>query len=329
MSNVTYDPIREIVPLRRIRVFKPVAPPPLGTCLVLEPDEGPPLVIEAGQRVPEARLGHYKRAYVVDLGRYGLRLEERLPSADPAFQFTASVSFTCRVHNPAIIATRGVRDITAFVRLPMAKMMRAVSRSYDIGESNDAEAALNAQLETFTGDSAVQLGGYLVELEAGGGAARSSAEFHDTSREIRMDRMRRAPMSEVVSGGRDALRAQWLATHGGDPSELLEFEEANKAREAEQLLRAIGALSGDKAAEPFDTRDERRRLMSHLLGESAEGRPKRGSLRQSRIAGSLAGTSSKTSEKDSVAPPEENGQNEKDPPVSRLRGTGKRRDPDQ
>lgn len=286
MPNTTYDPILEVRDLPRYRVLRPVNAPQLGTALVLEPKSGPPLVIHAGDAVPEARLGHYLRAFTVDLGQYGLQLDEMLTSADPSFAFNCSVTFSCRVRDPAMVVAHNIRDITAAVRLPIVRIMKAVAHHYDISQFNHAQAALNDALGTYTGDAAIQLGSYLVELHVGGGARTSSAEYHDLTREARLDGLRRSEMSEVVARGRDEMIAQWLIKNGGDPGALFDAEARAKLRESEHLLAAMGILSpsgGDD--EPFDLKDERRRLLGRILGDSAgpeDDRPRR------RLSGSLA-----------------------------------------
>jgi hypothetical protein len=93
-------------------------------------------------------------------------------------------------------------------------------------------------------------------------------------------------MSEVVARGRDEMIAQWLIKNGGDPGALFDAEAQAKLRESEHLLAAMGILSpsgGDD--EPFDLKDERRRLLGRILGDSAgpeDDRPRR------RLSGSLA-----------------------------------------
>jgi hypothetical protein len=322
--NTTYNPILEIQELRRFRVFTPLAAPRLGTALVLEPDTGEPLVIQAGQRIPDPHMGNYKRSFLIDLGQYSLRLEEELPSADPAFLFRGSVTFNCRVEKPEIIAQHGIRDMTASVRSPLVRMMRRIARMYDISNFNTAEAALNEELDKFSGDPAYHLSNYLVELSVGNeAAAQSSTNYYDTNRDIRIETIRRDAMSGVVAGGRDKLFAQWLAKYDGDPSALLEMEAEAKALESDNLLRAMSILAprgGD--TEAFDTREERRRLLRRFLSDSGAGTsPKREptTLRRSRIAGSLGPSTSRRETRE--APDPADGDSEAEPPdrSSRLR----------
>ncbi|HSV64691.1 MAG TPA: hypothetical protein VLJ59_02130 [Mycobacteriales bacterium] len=301
MANTnTYDPILDLRELPRFRVFGSLPPPGLGTALVLEPGAGNPLVINAGERVPDARLGHYRRSYLVDLKPYRLRLEEWLPSRDPAFLFETAVTFTCRAEDPALVACTGIRDVTAALRNPLVAIMRPIAQQYDIAELSATERALNQALQSFGGDRAFRLGGYLVELAVGGDAIAGSAAYHDTSREIRLEEMRRKPMSEVVAAGRDELVAQWLTKHGGDPDALLGMEADAKELEVFQILRAmeIVSSSGEKT-ESFETREQLRRLSSRFMPEpGAIGPPERGG-RRSRLSGSLTRSSSGGSDRPS------------------------------
>jgi hypothetical protein len=324
VPTTTYDPILEVRDLPRYRVLRPVAPPQLGTALVLEQKQGAPLVIHAGDGVPESRLGHYRRAFVVDLGQYGLQLDEMLTSADPSFVFNCSVTFSCRVRDPALVVTHNIRDMTAAVRLPIVRIMHSVAHEYDISQFNQAQAALTDRLGSYVGDTAIELGSYLVELHVGGGARTSSAEYHDVAREARLDAIRRSEMSEIVARGRDELIAQWLIRNDGDPTALFEAEATAKHRESENLLTAMNILSSsDTDVEPFDTKDERRKLMGRFLedhgGVADDGRPRR-----RRLSGSLASRPSEpaTGEREPKPKPAEGPADVPDPAVrkSRVRG---------
>jgi hypothetical protein len=289
--TLTYDPILEIRQLPRVRILSPVSAPQRGTALVLEGVGREPLVVHAGERVPEPRLGNYTTAFLVDLAQYGLELDERLPSADRAFLHECRLTFTCAVRDPALVVERGIRDMTEAVRLSLVRVMRAVARSYDISQANDAEAALGAALEEFDGDAAISLGNYLVEIAVPGqDAERSSERYHDATRELRLERMSREEMSRVLATGREEVIAQWLAKHGRDPSALLEMEADAHDAESERVLRAVHLLSASgRADEPFDTKEERKRLIGRLLPDSpalpASDPGARGS-RRARLVGS-------------------------------------------
>jgi hypothetical protein len=178
MPTITYDPILETV--------APLASPRMGTALVLETALGEPLVVLPGERVPDRHVGGYRRANLVDLTLHGLLLEAELPSRDTfidgvpdvrrcqlssPFPFAATVSFSCQVTNPAMVAAGGIRDMTAAVRPRLVKILRSVAQRYDVLDVAVAEAALNSALDRYYGNSAVRLGQFTVELETGDLAA--------------------------------------------------------------------------------------------------------------------------------------------------------------
>lgn len=159
MPTITYDPI--------LATAAPRATPRAGTALVLETALGERLVVLHGERVPDRHTAGYRRSHLVDLTPHGLELEAELPSQDRSFSFAATVSFTCQVTNPAMIATGGIRDLTAAIRPRLVKILRAVAQRYDVLDVAIAEAALNSALDRYYGNSAVRLGQFLVELETG------------------------------------------------------------------------------------------------------------------------------------------------------------------
>jgi len=159
MPTITYDPILETT--------APVTTPRTGTALVLETVRGQRLVVLHGEQVPARPSGGYRRAHLVDLTLHQLALEAELPSKDRTFSFDATVSFTCQVTNPAVVAAGGLHDLTATVRPRLVKILRAVTHRYDVLDVAVAEAALNSVLDRHYGNSAVRLGRFVVELETG------------------------------------------------------------------------------------------------------------------------------------------------------------------
>lgn len=159
MPTITYDPILETA--------APLATPRAGTALVLETTLGQPLVVLHGEPFPDWHSGSYRRAHLVDLTLHRLAMEAELPSRDRTFVFDATVSFTCQVTNPAMVAAGGIRDLTAAIRPRLVKILRAVAHRYDVLDVAIAEAALNSALDRYYGNSAVRLGQFLVELETG------------------------------------------------------------------------------------------------------------------------------------------------------------------
>lgn len=266
VTNTTFDPILKF---RELGLFARLAPPPLGTALVLQADEGEPLVVRAMEAVPNLWRGRYRRSFLVDTSAHHLRMEEQLPSADSAFTFQCVLTAKCAVRDPTLVVSLGIRDIAAALRVPIVRIMRAVTRGFDVSELGEAEAALDNALGVFRGDAAVRLDGHLIELSGGGRDTYSSAEYQQASREIRIESLRRQHMLEMLTGGRDLLIAQWLAKHDGDPAALLEMESTSKALQTEHLLRMLEILSSSvergENIEAFAPDTGRSHLIDHLL----------------------------------------------------------------
>ncbi|GAB3456381.1 SPFH domain-containing protein [Actinophytocola sediminis] len=159
MPTITYDPI--------LKTAVPLTNPPTGTALVLETTPGGTLVVLPGEHLPDPDTAAYRRSHLVDLTLHRLSLEAELPSQDRSFVFAATVTFTCQVTNPAMVAAAGIRDLTSAIQPRLVKILRAVAQRYDVLDVAVAEAALNSALDRYYGNSAVRLGQFLVELETG------------------------------------------------------------------------------------------------------------------------------------------------------------------
>jgi hypothetical protein len=294
--NITYDPIKQVVEPRPVRVLTRLSTPAIDTALVLEPVSGDPVLVQAGEKVPGAFVGRYRRAALVDLRRYTLVLSENdLPSADPAFTFSVVLTFNCQVTNPIEVVRSGVRDMTAGMRPGLVGVLQDVVQEYDIAQFVQAKQALTRALGSLSFLN-VSVGGYLVELS-------SSSGYHDTTRDIRIERIRRGAMRDVVDGGHRELVAQHLVKSDGDPTKLLMMEAAAVERDKDRVADVLRATS-DEDADPVDTRDVRRRLYGKMLGESAPPPPerKRLSRRDHLAARGVRAADPKSSTEDSLAP---------------------------
>ncbi|MBD0293536.1 MAG: hypothetical protein ICV70_08185 [Jiangellaceae bacterium] len=283
-AHVTYDPILHIQELSRFRVVNPPASPRIGTALVLEACTGMPVVVWPGQRVPQARLGNYLRSYLVNIEHYALRLGETVPSKDPAFPFRCVVTFHCGVNDPGVVAHRGIRDVTAAMRLPLVRIVRGVARGFDIHHLNDAEVAIDRALRGYHGDEAIRVDDYLVELFG-------HAEYNSVTRNLRLDDRRRTAMVPVIADGDPALRAEYLANGDGNPGDLIQLDAQSSLARSDQALAAMRIQAG-MDNEDFDTHQARHHLLGQvlgdrdLLGKRALEQP---GARRQRIAGELEG----------------------------------------
>jgi hypothetical protein len=316
MINTTYNPVLEVSEISWLRLATPIRSPRIGTALVLERTTGERVVVASGERVPERHLGRYHRSYLVDLGRYGVKLHEQLPSRDPSFPFLATITFACQVLDPVAVVASGITDMTAAVRASLTRTMRTVAARHDVLSVANAEAALNSALDRFTGNDVIGLDSFVVELDTG-----HTSAIHEVRRTARLDGMRREEMAEVVRGGRDALIAQMLAKNDGDPSALMEHEAEMKTRENAHYLEALRIITASgETMEGFDARKHRTDILGRFLGPGGEEPRESGKRlsRRSRVVGSLVPKAGETTPPDAADPtPPDDGARRS----SRVRGT--------
>ncbi|TCO48918.1 hypothetical protein EV192_115139 [Actinocrispum wychmicini] len=206
---------------------------------MLERPRGEPVVVRQGQRVPDARLGNYRRLYVVDMAPRGLSFTENAPSADPAFPFAVKVGFACQVTDPVAIVRDGVTDMTACLSPSMASIVRQVAVGFDVLDPASAEAAITHRLVTADSVPSLRLNNFTVRV-----APIDSAEIISARRELRVQEMKRDAMRPVAGGDRTEILAQIMALMDGDPTPLLDREQEAKERHTQAILDMVGQVNG-------------------------------------------------------------------------------------
>jgi hypothetical protein len=270
----TYNPILECVELARIRIGTPLRAPAMGSALVLERAVGEPVVIEAGDRVPEARLGNYRRLYRIDVGMRGLSFPVQTPSADAAFPFAVTVRFGCRVIDPVAIARDGVRDMTAALSPSLSAVVREVAAGFDAMRPNDAESAITARLNSALPPLSVELTGFSVSV-----AMVDTAEIVTARRRIRVGEMKRDAMRPVASGGRDEMLAHVMSIDDGNPMAMIDREREDREADTQAKLEMLRTLVGG-AKEGHETEELRKHVVSEFFPGDGTALPgRRGSIR--------------------------------------------------
>jgi hypothetical protein len=268
----TYNPIIECVELRRVRIGSPLRTPANGTALVLERAVGAPVVVRHGERVQEARLGNYRRMYVVDVATRGVSFTTAAPSKDHAFPFTVTVRFSCQVTNPVTIARNDVTDMTAALSPSLATIVREVAARFDVLHPTEAESAINARLNSAYPTIDVELSGFSVFVNV-----PDTAEIISKIREHRVEGMVREHHRDIAAGGREALILHGL-TKGADPLEILDRHRQDAALEMDMKLEALRALTGD-TAHAADKTDIHRQMLSEFFPGDDSAAKTRSSMR--------------------------------------------------
>ncbi|MEE1772746.1 hypothetical protein PUR34_32470 [Streptomyces sp. JV185] len=299
--ELTYDPVLDRQPVPRWRLVNPLRPPAPGRALVLVPDKGAALTVLPGEEIPAARFGSYQSVYTVDLSEHRLILDIPLLSRDATFSFRSRVDVVCRVAEPAEVVARGIRDMSGALYGHLRKMLREVAREYDVAEFHGAERALNAAVSGFTGDSAVMLRGFHVELLVDEDEiATSGREFRDVVRETRLDGMRRRRHLDLMRDeGVEGVIAEIMEREG--PRAALAWIEKGDAEQREACLSALRMVleRGDADREPFEQTELERAVLDGVLGGDDR---LFGGIRRGRLKGALSTSHGAAEEADLRAP---------------------------
>ncbi|RNG20063.1 hypothetical protein [Streptomyces botrytidirepellens] len=315
---LTYDPVLDSQALPRMRLLSPLRPPQPGRALVLVPDSGPALTVRPGEDIRDARFGAYQSMFTVDTTEHRLVLSIDLLSRDATFAFRSRVELIARVIDPAEVVARGIRDMSGALYGHMKRMLRKVSRDYDIAEFHDAEEALNATVRDFTGDSAIRLRNIHVELLVDEEeVATSGREFRDVVRETRLNGMRRKRHVDMLrEDGYEGLIAEIMDREG--PRAALEWVEKGRAEEREARLHAMRMVleRGDGHREPFEQAELERAVIDEVLG----GDGSLGGGRRGRLRGSLTAGTPGTARPEGPTDRKADGRGEDDPAEPERRG---------
>jgi hypothetical protein len=266
--NQTYNPVLEVVELRRLRGGSALRMVAMGTALVMERPVGDPLVVTSGQKPPGALRG-YRRMYRIDVATRGLSFTTVVPSSDAAFPFSVTVNFACQVADPAVIARDNVQDMTAALSPSLISIVRVAAARFDVLDTSAAESAITQGLAAAYCAPSVRLSGFSVTV-----AAVNAAEIVTARREIRVEEMKRDAMRPVASGGRTEMLAHIMATNGGDPTSWIDREQDAKDSHTRAQLDALRVLMG--AGEEHNVARIGEQVMGTFFGPEGGSLPRPG-----------------------------------------------------
>ncbi|TDD40555.1 hypothetical protein E1287_00860 [Actinomadura sp. KC06] len=283
----TFDPLIEHKPVSMLRLLSPLRAPAPGTALVLVPREGAPITVRHGEPVPAAHYGVHQYSCLVTLAEHALAFEIALVSRDPGFVFRSRVIVHVHVGEPALVVSRGIRDVGATLYEPIKHMLRPVARNFDIAEFHQADEALNTVLGDFHGDSALRLRNATVELLPDEDeVANSARSYREVTRETRLGAMRRDRHLDMMRReGTEGMLAEIFEREG--PSKVLDWIAHAEATERAELLRLFQQMMNRAGVdrEPFDHLEAERQVVDRLTGGSSVAFG--GTRRVSRVRGSL------------------------------------------
>lgn len=272
--NLTYNPILQRLELRRVRLGSPLRTPELGTTMVLERAEGKPLVVNHGERVPDARLGNYRRMHLIDVATRGLAFTVTAASSDPAFPFNITVQFACRITDPVAIARDGVTDMTAALLPSLTSITRETAACFDVVYPTAVANAISTRLNSAHESPTVQLGSYSVSV-----AMVDTEDFVTEQRKIRVRKLSFDSMRPIAGGTREDMLAHIMSIDDGDPMALLDRDRADRAAEVQSKIDALRAITGSDM-EDFSASEVREQVLGEFFDRSKAGPGKRRKLRE-------------------------------------------------
>lgn len=165
----TYNPILAKEDIRQRSPFEKRLVPEANTALVFYREGQTPLVIEPGGQAPlrgQLMFGQYNWLYKVDKSEFFWNFQCNLPSKTNAFNFKADVQLTCSVIDPAMVVQRNITDVRQVVQPLIVESMKAISRKYEVDESNTAEDPICVYVNQRVYDEGFQLNRFVLDLSS-------------------------------------------------------------------------------------------------------------------------------------------------------------------
>jgi hypothetical protein len=286
---MSFNPILEVRALPRIRFSIRDLRPTLSTALVLYADGASPIIVRAGEVVPQARFGPYRELYVVDMAEHSLELACDLPSNDGALSFRARVHYACQVDAPAIVVRNSVHNVAEALRPLIIRELRAYSSSFQPHEIGHAERVLDTKLGEYSPTGlGIAIRRCTVELSLDPDVERAIRTKHNVTKEIETEGLWHEHLLPLVESGDTGLIAMYLAKNKGQAGAVFELLLAHDRERGEQMIEAIKtAMHGRSPDDDFQIEEARTRMLDQAVDGLNPGSRTGRVPRESRLRGSL------------------------------------------
>jgi hypothetical protein len=140
---MTYDPVK-IISKPKVGTFSGLPSAAPGTILVVDRAGQPVRVLgDPGDRLTagEARWGHIRTLYEVDVTEHALDFQDAIPYAGDVGGFRATVRLRCAVADPAAVVTRGIRDVARALVPAVTETLRRILGDFVAEDYQLAETA--------------------------------------------------------------------------------------------------------------------------------------------------------------------------------------------
>jgi hypothetical protein len=263
----------------------------MNTALVLVPDVGEPLVVRAGETVPQARTANYRDAYFIDTADHLLELKCRLPSSENAFLFNATVRYRCRVSDPAVVVRHSYTDVGAVLAPLLTQILRATTRDFDPDMAGYAEQQANQDVQRLTSGLGFSIGDCVVELALDSDEADYKRKLRNTRHTVEVEATELKHVMPYVESGDVGMLALYIAKHRDQAGAVLELLMARDSERGEQLIEAMKVVfAKSDPDDDFDIEQARTKIVTRVADEISGVGPGSGMLSLGRGNGRLRGT---------------------------------------
>jgi hypothetical protein len=261
--------------------LSPQLAPRSGVALVFGDGGARPAVLwpDDTREILAVRWGSYRRIYQVDISAHSFGFDCRLPRSNDAFDFYADVHVTCRVEDPALIIQRHITDARAALEMPLIRVMRSVSRRYNLSRMVDAEKAIAEAIEKKAGCNGFEVENLIVRLateeeerayirklwqiECNARIEEKEAEFWDLRDKLAIKRKKMYVnfYNDLIQKGRGQLVILYLVLHPEEIERAVELLSHQRTSEREQWWKELNEL---KKLDAFDA-PQLQELVNYVL----------------------------------------------------------------
>lgn len=250
---------------------------------IVYPVEGGPFEVETVRTFGQRWFGKNRACYVVDLSdhrRLASVSKTPLTCKDGGHRFQATIDIGFRVHDPAMVVSRNVRDALTVVYGYLTDRIRLQAARFAITEAMAAQLAVNQELDReIRLPEGITIYYCKVQMEPDEAAARYIQELEEARRRARLGvhthEARRSEtysdedIEDIRAAGRRRRQAEERAVLGSTPLDFDNLIREHLVRHPEETVHALELLARVREAEAtqHEIRDQRHAEMVRYLIE--------------------------------------------------------------
>ncbi|MEV5340318.1 hypothetical protein AB0K93_17855 [Streptomyces sp. NPDC052676] len=302
---MTVSPILNDHAITRSRVGElPNLPPAVA---IVYPVEGGTFEVERVRTLGQRWFGKSRPCFVVDLSdhrRQAAVTKTPLTCKDGGHRFQATIDVGFRVHDPALVVARNVRDALTVVYGYLTDRIRLCAARFAITEAMPAQLAVNQELDReIRLPEGITIYYCKVQMEPDEAAARHIRELEEARRRARLGahtheaRLGEARSEEEIEDIRTAARRrreeQERAALAGRPLDFERLVQEHLVRHPDQTAHALELLARVREAEAaqHEIRDQRHaEMVKYLIERGVVREVDLPGLRQGVLGPSAVGT---------------------------------------